>query len=187
MKTRYLIVAITAFLMISVSAHAQRLAVSTNIVDYAMFGTLNMELNFAVNRHYSIDASARVNPWVFNKGDKKEQLQNKLQSYSLGVRWWPWYVYSGFWAGAKGQYMEYDNGGIFSMTNEKGDAFGIGLSAGYMIIVNSSFNVNIGLGAWTGYSSFRSYEWTCCGPELKRGGKMFLWPNDLAVSVVYVF
>lgn len=174
-------------LLLATNVFAQKFAISTNIVDWGFLGTMNIEADYAVHRHVSLNADVRINPWVFRKGDEQKQFQNKMQTYAVGVRWWPWYIYSGFWAGAKLQYMEYDCGGIFKRFNEKGDAYGLGLSLGYMFIISPEFNINLGLGGWGGYRKYKRYEWTCCGPEIESGNKMFFWPNELLLSFVYVF
>ena len=76
---------------------AQQWSVSTNAVDWLNFGTLNVEASAAVAQHISVNASARYNPWTFNASDPATQLQNREQTYRLGMRWWPWHIYSGWW------------------------------------------------------------------------------------------
>ena len=128
-----------ACLSAALPARAQRFSVGTNVADWLSLGTMNASASAAVARHFTLNAEARVNPWTFNTNDSETQLQNRHQTYSIGTRWWPWYVYSGWWVGLAAQYQEYNRGGIFSRNTEEGDAFGAVLSAGYTLIDSVPF------------------------------------------------
>ena len=110
------------------SASAQQWAVQTNLVDYANFGTLNIEGAVAFDQHWSATAAAKLNPFHFQR--KGEPLSARQQLYAAGVRWWPWHVYSGWWAGSKLQFQEYNRGGLDAVdkTTREGDRYGVGLS-----------------------------------------------------------
>ena len=96
--------------LLCLSANAQNVSVSTNAMDYANFGTLNLEASAAVARHWSVNAGVRYNPWTFGEGS--EAVQNRTRTVSAGFRWWPWNVYSGWWLGGRAQWEEYNRGGI---------------------------------------------------------------------------
>ena len=119
------IIILIASLGLALSASAQNWAVSTNVMDYVSLGTINAQLSAGVGRRITIEGEARYNPWIFHKGDVSKQMQNKHQTYALGVRYWPWHIYSGWWITCMAQYQEYNWGGIFSPKTEEGDAFGL--------------------------------------------------------------
>ena len=85
-----------------IPAGAQKFSVATNLADYANFGTLNLDVSYAISRNWSVMAGAKYNPFSFRGGE----LLNKQRTFSLGARWWPWHIYSGFWVSSKAQYME---------------------------------------------------------------------------------
>ena len=100
---------------ISLSCHAQRWALATNVLDYANFGTLNLEGSLATGQHWSMTAVAKFNPFHYQK--QGEPLSARQQLYGLGVRFWPWHAYSGWWAGTRrtaGRICWKKNGGIRS-------------------------------------------------------------------------
>ena len=103
----------------SLTSFAQKYSVGTNVLDYLNLATINAEGSFAVSRHWSLTAGAKYNPFTFEK--KGEPMTGRQQVYSRGARWWPWNVYSGWWLGAKGQYQEYNRGGITSPETSEGD------------------------------------------------------------------
>ena len=84
-----------AILSVSVPgiAGAQQFSVSTNVMGYVDFGTLNMEASYAFARHWSVTAGARFNPFTFYP-DTDEQMQRRQQAYNIGIRMWPWHTFA---------------------------------------------------------------------------------------------
>ena len=174
-------------LLLSATAFAQKVSVSTNVLGYAALGTLNADVSYSVSRHCSVVAGVRYNPFTYCSGDPDRQFQMRQQSYAVGARLWPWHVLSGWWFSSKLRYQEYNFGGILSKEAAEGDRFGLGLYAGYTHMVSRHFNIEFGLGLWGGVDCFSRYSCTMCGLSLESGKKAFVLPDDLAVSLVYVF
>ena len=174
-------------LALAASASAQKWLVSTNIMDYASLGTLNVEGSYAPRRHISINASARVNPWTFFKGDFDRQMQNRHQTYAIGIRYWPWHIYSGWWISGMVQYQEYNRGGIISQKTEEGDAYGISPGAGYSLMLHEKLNLDFGLSFWTGQKTYVTYACPSCGKITEKGSKWFIMPNEVRVAIQYIF
>ena len=84
-----------AILSVSVPgiAGAQQFSVSTNVMGYVDFGTLNMEASYAFARHWSVTAGARFNPFTFYP-DTEDQMQRRQQAYNIGIRMWPWHTFA---------------------------------------------------------------------------------------------
>ena len=156
---------LAAALLIGAAASAQRLSVATNLLDYADFGTLNVEGDVAVARQWTLTAGAKYN----------------------GVRFWPWHVFSGWWIGGKVQYQEYNRGGIRSAVTDEGDRYGAGLSAGFTYMLHPHLNVSLGAGVWGGLQRYTVYSCPVCGITEESGEKTFILPNDLALTLSYVF
>ena len=178
------------------AATAQTWAVAVNAADMAELGTLGVEGSAAVGQHWSIHAGAKVNPWTFARRDSgnglfsepnPNQKQNRKQEYAIGARWWPWNVYSGWWVGGKGQYQEFNRGGFFTETSQEGDAFGAGLAGGYSLMLKEHWNLDLGLGLWTGWMKYTTYACPSCGKVVDESQKWFILPNEAIVSLVYIF
>lgn len=185
MKHKFIITLLLIALPIFCSA--QDWSVSTNAMDYVSLGTMNAEASMATGRHISINASARINPWTFHKGDPSKQMQNRQQTYAVGVRYWPWHIYSGWWMSGMAQYQEYNRGGIISATTEEGDAYGLSIGAGYSLMLHEHWNLDFGLSLWGGQKTFVTYACPSCGKITDKGAKWFFMPNDLRVSIAYIF
>ncbi|MBO4434384.1 MAG: DUF3575 domain-containing protein [Bacteroidales bacterium] len=167
-------------------ARAQRLSVGTNCVDWLTFGTMNAEASVSVARRVSIHAGGELNPWTFNAGDRDTQAQLRQATCWAGARWWPWHVYSGWWIGGDGRYSAYNSGGITARETEEGDAFGGGLYGGYAVMLSDNWNLDLGLGAWGGYTRYTRYACPRCGVTLDQGGKAFILPDArLALQLIF--
>ena len=185
------------FMIVGVAtAMAQTWAVAVNAADMADLGTIGVEGSAAVSQHWSIHAGAKFNPWTFAKKDtfnglfsepNPDQKQDRKQTYAVGARWWPWNVYSGWWVGGKAQYQEYNRGGIFTKMAEEGDAFGAALSGGYSLMLKEHWNLDFGLGVWGGWTKYRKYEYPENGKLIEQGQKWFFLPNEVILSIVYIF
>ena len=176
-----------ALLLAAVSSEARRYSVSTNILGYLYLGTINMEASYGLSQHWSVNAGARFNPFTFRLPGDGRQFQNRQQSYDLGVRLWPWHIFSGWWVAAKVKYEEYNAGGIFSQETEEGDGVGIGLSAGYSYMLHPNLNLEFGVGLWSGVKKYTVYDCPACGLTVDSGTKGFIMPNEILLSLVYVF
>lgn len=178
-------IGVLVFSLLAFTAHGQKYSVSTNMAGYLNFGTMNVEVSYAPHRHWSLTAGARYNPFTFHGNGR--QMQNRQQSYSLGTRYWPWHIYSGWWIAAKLQYQEYSMGGIVSSETEEGDRWGAGLSAGYTYMVHPRINLDFGLGFWSGVKEYARYSCPACGLTLDRGIKGFILPDNVIIGISYVF
>lgn len=166
---------------------AQTFSVSTDLLGYARLGTMSIDASYAVARRWSLIAGARYNPFTYRKSDPDRQFQNRQQSYAVGMRLWPWHTWSGWWFAGKLRYQEYNRGGIISRKTEEGDRFGAGIYAGYTHMLSSHINLEFGMGLWSGLSVYRQYSCPACGLTLSSGNKFFLLPDDVMISLAYVF
>lgn len=178
---------LVAVLLCSVQMRAQQLSLSSNILDYICLGTLNVDVSCSLSRNWSLTAGVRYNPFTFHAGEQDRQFQYRQQSYSLGARMWPWHTMSGWWMAGKLRYQEYNYGGLFSWGTEEGDRYGLSVSAGYTHMLSKHLNIEFGLGVWSGLALYRRYSCVVCGSTVARGRKYFLLPDDLLISLVYVF
>lgn len=175
------------------SGEYSRWGISTNLVDLAFLGTLNMDVQYSVAQHFTIEAEAVYNNWTFGKDSEETRRRYAQRTFSAGFRYWPWYVYSGWWFGVSGQYQQYSRGNVFGLDyKEEGDAYGLGLSAGYSIQVSSWFNIDLGVGAWGGVKDYSRWEQKgvgcpTCGRLTEGGRKFFLLPDDLKLSFLFIF
>ena len=123
-------------------------ALSVNLVDYARLGTAQADIQYGISRHVSIDAATRLNQFS--------------QTFSAGARWWPWYIYSGWWVK-----------GLAQIENRE-EAYGLGLSVGYSLILSRWLNLDLGLGGWGGRKGMEDQSW-------------FLSPNEITAALMFVF
>lgn len=78
-------------------------------------------------------------------------------------------------------------GGLLGRETREGDRVGAGLYSGYSYMLSSHFNIEFGLGFWAGLDMYRKYSCPICGITVDSGRKAFILPDDLMISIVYVF
>lgn len=164
---------------------AASLALSTNVMEYANVGTLNIDAQYGVARHWTVCAGVKYNPFTLGEGDG--QMQKRQRTLSAGARWWPWHVYSGWWVSGNLRYQEYNFGGWESPVTREGDRWGGIASAGYTYMLTPHLNIDMGIGFWSGYDRYRTFACQNCGRIMGEGGKVFFLPSDILLSLTYIF
>lgn len=166
---------------------AQKASVSMNIASLADFGTLNMEASYALAQHWSVNAGMRYNPFTLSGGADDGPRQHRQRTLAAGARFWPWHVYSGWWAAAKAQWQEYNLGGFVSPQTREGDRLGAALSMGYSYMLSEHLNLETGVGFWGGSDTYTLYSCPSCGRIVDRGNATFLLLDEVLLALKYVF
>lgn len=179
--------AIVSFLFSCEIASAQKVAIGTNLGDWASLGTGNLSVSVAVARNVTVGITGMYNPWNYAEG-KPEEFRLKNRGGSLEVRYWPWHVYSGWWVKAFGRVTEYNIAGILpDHQAEQGLAAGGGLGVGYSLMLGDHFNVDFGLSGWGGSKDYTRFDCPKCGYPLEKGKKGFIGPDQLTVAFYVLF
>lgn len=175
------------FFLFAFSAEAQHISVSTNALQWANYGTANLEMGISIARHFSLEAGGRYNPFSYSKKSGLT-VRNCQKTAYAGIRYWPWYVFSGWWAGIKGQWSDYSKTGIWRYAVDEGTRFGIGLSAGYTWMISKRINLDFGIGGWGGrQTEYTLYHCTKCMDIRESGPGNFIALDDVAISLMIMF
>ncbi len=174
-----------AGLLLCAAVQAQNFSLSTNVLDYVEFGTMNIEASYGVARRWTLTAGLKYNPFTWGEGSR--EMTDRQRTVEAGARFWPWHIYSGWWMSGKLKYQEYNRGGLFSPAATEGDRYGGSLSAGYTYMLNSHLNLDIGLGLWSGLDKYVVYECVRCGRTVDGGKKFFVLPSDILLTISYIF
>lgn len=166
----------------------RQVSVSTDVIDWANFGTVNIEAGVSLHQHFSLLAGAKYNPWNFRTVKSDLQLYNHQQTAYVGVRYWPWYVYSGWWVSAQAQYSKFEKTGIWRHALDTGSALGAGVSLGYTLMLHEKLNLEFGAGFWAG-NRYKHVLYCCpeCMDVRESSPTTFVALNDISVAVMYVF
>lgn len=167
--------------------HAQKFALSTNLVEWANFATANLDASLSVSQHVSLFVGGKYNPWKFETRKGMPVFENQTTAYA-GMRYWPWYVYSGWWIGAKLKYMDFSESGVLRPKLFEGKSIGGGLSFGYTLMIHERFNIEIGGGIWGGRHLEYAKYWNSSNMDLMDSGpRNFVFIDELSVALMYVF
>ena len=174
------------FISFSNSLLAQKVYLSTNLLDCANFGTINTEIGLAVSKHFSVYAQGRYNPFEYKfKGDR--QVNNRKISVGLGSKYWLWHTYSGCFLMGQVSWKKYNSGGLFSRSTYEGSALGITVGAGYALMLAPRWNVDFAAGVMVGYADYIKYDCPVCG-KITGGKRGFIVaPDNFQVQLSYLF
>lgn len=165
-----------------------KFALSTNALEWANYGTANLELGIGVAQHVSIHAGVKSNPWSFTAKGLGIPVKNNQMTGFAGVRWWPWYVMSGWWVGAKAQYSDFEKTGVWRPAVEKGQKVGAGVSFGYTLMLHKNINIEFGAGVWGGSQfEYNLYCCTECMDLRETGARGFFGLDDVSIALMFVF
>jgi hypothetical protein len=168
-------------------ADAQMTSISTDLVKWGYLGTANIDAGFSVAQHFSISTGIRCNPWEF-KTPSGDQMNDRQMTAYVGARYWPWYVFSGWWVEGKLQYSDFSRTGVWRPALEKGMSVGAGLSFGYTLMLHEHLNLEFGAGLWGGrHLKYGLYECPVCMRVREEGPRNFIRPDNLSVSLMYIF
>lgn len=182
-----IIIAAAPLLLMSGRASAQQFSVSTDVLKWAWLGTANASFSYAPARHWTIGVQADYNPWTYHKGEPKRQFQEREVGVAAQGRYWPWNAYSGWFIGGELRWEQYNRGGLIDRRTREGNAYGLGLSFGYSLMLHHNLNIEFGLGVWGGYTTQTIYACPKCGRIIEEGGRAFFAPNEAAIALVYTF
>lgn len=173
------------FLQTERPCKAQEFALSTNMLGYVDFGTMNLEAAYGVSQHWSLSAGVKYNPFSYGKGE--DELNMRQRCFSMGVKYWPWHIFSGWWFSSAARYQEYNSGGLSSVETSEGDRFGVSVVSGYTYMISPHLNLDFGIGMWGGYDLYTTYSCQTCGKKTDSGGKVFFMPSDVVLALTYIF
>lgn len=183
---RLLICWTLALSTIPLSASAgKKISIGSNMLGYLSLITPNIEVGVSLARHWSLQMGGKYNPFYWDVAGRSFQL-NQMTA-SVGATYWPWFVFSGWHYGASLQYSQYNRGGIISSQTEEGNAYGLSLYGGYSLLLNKWMNLEFGLGVWGGITEYKTYDAPRCGKLIGEGQKFFIMPDDINISIVFIF
>lgn len=161
------------------SSNAQSYSVSTNTLEWAKLGTINLDASIIIGYNWTLHLSGAYNPWTFKENKKLKHIL-----IEPGVRYWTWQTYVGSYFSANLMASRF-NGGF--KKRHDGYGFGLNFNYGYAWMINRRWNFELegGLGLLAGKYSL--FECKTCGERLS-ADKKFLTPTPkFAANIAYLF
>lgn len=161
------------------------LAISTNLMDWLDLGTANLSVEYAFARRWSADVVTEYNFLSLRGG----ALKDKRRGVTVGVRYWPWHTYSGFWVRPFMGAESSDAAGLpLKFLNKRCDRFGAGVSGGYSLMIARNLNLDFGIGFWGGlrHDLPGGTETNANGTAPARSWGGYIAPKDIRISLMFV-
>lgn len=187
---KFIVILVVLFLAATLPSRSQsRWAVSTNGVDWLQLATINAELSYNFATHWTVHVQGKYNPWTWkSSAPNEEHVQYRQAGVGVGLRYWFWQAYSGFFISPQVDWKAYNRGGLFNdETTYEGNLYYFTPSGGYSLMLNSRFNLDFGLGLGIGVNDYTKYACPKCGRVLDKGKKLYIEPNNVLVQLTMLF
>lgn len=172
-KLFWLFLGICGLFSFSQTAEAQKVALKTNFAHWAVLGSPNAGVEFALGQKVTLDVDAGFNLWKY-----KEPLELRHWIAQPELRYWFCESFNGTFVGLHGHYGQYNVGGInlpigrlkeLKDNRYEGDFYGAGLSLGHQFVLSPLLNLELSLGGGWARTDYRKYECMTCGSQLGDG------------------
>ncbi len=172
------------------AAHAQRFAISNNLV-FDLAGALSAGVEVPFSKKSSFAAYGSLRPWK-----RGTDHVHKHWIVETQYRYYTCQVMNGFFFGP------YAHGGQFNLANStlpfnllsglkssryEGWLLGCGFGVGYEYALAKHWNLGAEVGCGYTYINYRKYECEVCGPEKEDDNYHYFGLSKLALSIIYVF
>ena len=181
-------VVILIFICFFQQAHAQEIAIKTNLAYWATT-TPNLGMEFALGKKSTLEISGGVNPFEFsdNKRFKHWLVQPEY-------RWWFCEAFNGHFLGIHAHGAQFNVGGwdiplgrldVFKDKRYEGYLYGAGISYGYQWVLTNRWNFEFNIGA--GYARIHYGEYPCkdCGTKQDEGNYNYWGITRVELSFIY--
>ena len=165
------------------ATYAQFSSISTNLAGWAS-GNLNVAVDINVNLHNTINVPVSVNPFKFGN------TQWRHVAVQPGWRHWLVERYIGHFISPSLFYANYELG--YKDSCYFGNAYGIGFSWGYSLLLNTRWNFLVEIGAGIIYTPYTEQKYSKYVNEFDdeysyHHRRILLLPTKLSFSFSYLF
>jgi len=179
------------------SAHAQKVAVKTNLLYGAGTLTPNLGIEFGLGQRATLDLWGGYNPWNIEGTamDNKKWVHYLVQPE---FRYWFCERFNGHFLGLHGLYGQYNVGGIevpnifgsepLMDKNHRyeGSAYGGGLSYGYHWMWNKRWGMEFTVGFGAARFEYDKYKCEMCSEVIGKESKTYFGPTKAGITLVFL-
>ncbi|MCD7901078.1 MAG: DUF3575 domain-containing protein [Bacteroides sp.] len=168
---------------------AQKVALKSNLL-YDATTTLNLGMEFALARKWTLDVPVNFNPWKFNDGTRLRHWGVQPE-----VRYWFCENFRRTFIGLHGHYADFNVGGLpdwsfisknMQENRYQGHLYGAGISIGHAWILKKRWSLEASLGVGYARIDYDKYPCTACGTVIKQSSKNYFGPTKASISLVYL-
>ena len=168
---------------------AQDLAVKSNLL-YDVTGTMNLGVELALSRKWTLDIPVNYNPWKPDNGRRLRHLGVQPE-----LRYWFCESFNRTFIGVHGHYASFNVGGWpdwpfisenMQSKRYQGYLYGGGISIGHSWILGKRWSIEASVGLGYAHIVYEKYPCATCGTKLKDTSKNYLGPTKASLSIIYV-
>lgn len=190
---RKLLITLAAVLM-TLSANASDWVVETNVIPW-IDGAPNLTLNYAVAPQHTVSLGGGFRPWPL--GERNEDHIKRYAYGNAAYRYWFCQKYDGWFVGGQINGGQYNLGGVklpfgvkYVATDHRveGWVVGGGVIGGFGLPISKHWNAQFEIGIGYEYFDYKKFRSPMkCDPLYEKKHDHYFGPNDLSISLQYVF
>lgn len=127
-------------LALAFNAMAQKVAIQTNALGWAAYGTVNVGIEPALTPKLTFAVDGYYNPFDYSEG-----RSTQMWGVQPELRYWFKSKFAGSFVGIHGAYSDYDLG--MKKYRYDGDVYAVGASYGYALVLSERWRFNFSVGA----------------------------------------
>lgn len=168
---------------------AQQVAVKSNLL-YDVTSTINLGMEFGLNRKWTLDVPFNLNPWKFSDGTRLRHWGVQPE-----VRYWFCERFRRTFVGLHAHYADFNVGGLpdWSLISEnmqknryQGHLYGAGLSVGHAWILKRRWGLEATVGLGYAHIVYDKFPCAECGSRIKDSSKNYFGPTKVGLSLIYL-
>ncbi|MEI3469399.1 MAG: DUF3575 domain-containing protein [Bacteroides intestinalis] len=173
--------------LLPAESKAQKIAVKSNLL-YDATTTMNLGLEVALARKWTLDIPVNYNPWKFD--------ETRLKHWGIQpeLRYWFCESFNRTFIGLHGHYADFNVGGLpdwplmADLRNYElsGTSVWSGVSIGHSWILKKRWSIEASLGLGYARIVYEKYPCATCGTKQKDTSKNYVGPTKASVSLIYV-
>ena len=165
---------------------AQKIAVKSNLL-YDATTTMNLGLEVALVRRWTLDIPVNYNPWKFD--------ETRLKHWGIQpeLRYWFCESFNRTFVGLHAHYADFNVGGLPGLFSEnmqknryQGHLYGGGLSVGHSWILKKRWSIEASIGLGYARIEYEKYPCAECGSRLKSDTRNYFGPTKVGISLIYL-
>jgi hypothetical protein len=166
-----------------------RFAVKTNLL-YGATATINLGVEFLLNKHLTLDISGGWNPFIYSNNKKFAHYMVQPT-----LRYWIQEPFNGHFIGASLIYSNFNVAGIDlpfnimpALANHRfrGDAYGASFQYGHQWLLSPRWGIETTLNVGYMYLDYQKFECGWCGELIGNEKKHYLGPTNASISLIYI-
>lgn len=188
-KVLLLLLCLAGALAFNPKAYGQKVALKSNLAHWALMGSPNAGVEFALSPKWTLDVDGGLNLWKFN-----EPREFRHWAVQPELRYWFCESFNQTFIGLHGHVGQVNAGGWnipigrFEKLKDhryEGTFYGAGISVGHQFVLSPLMNIELSVGGGWARIDYRKFDCASCGKQLSDGKYDYFGVTRATLSLLF--